>query len=70
MAYKDKAVQNKVSHEYGKRTYYTFSVRVRKDDAVYTALFKMQDRAGTPFATYALTALREKLIADGYMAEK
>lgn len=57
-------------NQYERQNYHRVLLKIRKDDAVYTALFKMQDRAGTPFATYALTALREKLIADGYMAEK
>ena len=70
MPWKDKKKNYASADAYRKRTYYNVQIKIRKDDAVYTALFKMQDRAGTPFATYALTALREKLIADGYMAEK
>lgn len=43
---------------------------IRNDTGIPAALFKMQDRTGIPPSTYTQTALKEKLIADGYLKEE
>ena len=43
---------------------------IRNDTGIPAALFKMQDRTGIPPSTYTQSALKEKLIADGYLKEE
>lgn len=71
MPYKDKEKQRQATVEFHKQMYQRIVIQVRKDDdETNFALFKMQEKEAMPLATYATKALREKLIADGYLKEQ
>lgn len=69
MPYKNPEKKKVYDAQYRKNIYHPILVQIRTDSGIPEALFKMQDRTGIAPSTYAQTALREKLIAEGYMRE-
>lgn len=55
--------------EYQKDTYIRIVVKIRKNSEEWDALEECKAHTGIPYATYAHTALMEKLQRDGYLPE-
>lgn len=50
------------------KVYKQLNMKIRKDSGIFEALYENEKRTGIAPATYAQRALREKLIADGYLS--
>lgn len=59
--------KNKYDVEYQRDTYMRILLRIRKDSEEWDALEECKAHTGIPYATYAHTALMEKLQRDGYL---
>lgn len=50
------------------KVYKQLNMKIRKDSGIFEALYENEKKTGIAPATYAQRALREKLIADGYLS--
>ena len=50
------------------KVYKQLNMKIRKDSGIFEALYENEKKTGVAPATYAQRALREKLIADGYLS--
>lgn len=70
MAFKDPKKAREYTANYQKETYARIVVRIRKDTEEWDAIEEYVAHTGNTAATYAHTALLEKLQKDGYLAAK